>query len=490
MAYPGKRPDYSERMARKRTAATIKFYLLAIILGGLIGVAYMKRDELKTAYDNFTNKGAPPPVQPAEKVPATVPHEPVPTPSAPPAAKVPEPSKPTEPVVTQNISPRDEAEARRLIGEGKASLEKFDLAGAAKRFDEASAVKASSATRNDAKGWKGRALQYQNATKHIPVSSYAESDSAWVVETSEAEWRGLKIRETDENLFFQAIPEGNPATEGKQILPIPKSDIKKMTPIPLKQRQDEFSALLKSMEASTTITHSSDYYDLVYLSKRLGLLKECLEYLNKAFDGGPGHEPDPNLGDSFRSVVVRRVIGRASLLMTANRRTQVELELKKLNDTLPDYGPASEEVAAFRTQVMNKVTADFQPSVVLSQKESTSAPRRDNAKKMQRPAEENVIDVGVDNSKLRSSGPAAQVLDRGNLKFEEGMAIVRKYKLGTAGNKNENNRILMAAKVSLMEAIDIYEEALKLEPSNKSIRDRQQTASTMVYFCNKNLILG
>ena len=39
-------------------------------------------------------------------------------------------------------------------------------------------------------------------------------------------------------------------------------------------------------------------------------------------------------------------------------------------------------------------------------------------------------------------------------------------------------------------AIDLYDEALKLEPSNKAVRDRQEAAGRMVYFCMKNMILG
>ncbi len=59
------------------------------------------------------------------------------------------------------------------------------------------------------------------------------------------------------------------------------------------------------------------------------------------------------------------------------------------------------------------------------------------------------------------------------------------------GNKVDNNRILMQAKALLLEAIDQYEEALKLEPGNRAIQSAQQSANQMsLTFCLKNIILG
>ena len=180
--------------------------------------------------------------------------------------------------------------------------------------------------------------------------------------------------------------------------------------------------------------------------------------------------------------------------MAANRRTQVDLELKKLQNTLPGFAFADEEIAAFRSQVLNKVGADFQSSIVLNErKPDFSRPARAPAEKNKLPSsaasDENEIEVSVDNKSVVGRGPAAAAVEKANARFEQGAATFRRYKMGVGGNKDENNKNLLAAKALLNEAIDMYEEALKLDPGNKAVRDRQQSAGMMVYSCNKNLIL-
>lgn len=493
-----KKPDYSERLKRQRTSSTIKFYLVAIVLGAVLGLAYIQRSLIISVYNSVMAPPPPPPAPPAPAAPVLPPAEPKiaekkadegarrnldAVPAAP-------PPKAGAAMVGQPVLPKDELAARQILAEGKALMEAFNLSGASKRFDEAAKLKIGTALKDDAKVWKQKAEAFMNATRHMGLAEYAQSENAVVIETTDgSEWRGLKVKEDDETIYLQAVNDANPAAEGVQKFPIPKAEIKKMTPVPLAKRKGDFSELVLGTESATVISHSSDYYDLVYLSKRLGLGKECMMYLNRAFDGGPGHAPDPDLGDTFRQVVVRRAISRATLLMAGNRRVHVEIELKKLHDTLPGYGPAEEEIASFRSQVMAKVSADFQPSLVVNEKKADTkkVADKDKPKAKQAPVRDSDIEVSV--GKLKSDGPGAKFVDRGNAKFEEGMGIIRTYTVGVGGNKNDNNRILLQAKALLLEAIDSYEEALKVESSNRAVRDRQTTASQMVYFCNKNMIL-
>ncbi len=496
-----KKPDYSDRLKRQRTASTIKFYVIAIVLGALLGLAYIQRAAIISVYNSVMAPPPPPPAPPAPVAPAAAePERKIVEKSAvkalrgnqDAAAAIP-PAKAGSAIAEQAISPKDELTARKILADGKALMETFDLTGASKRFDEATKLKIGTALKDDAVVWKQKAEAFMNATRHIGLADYAQSENAVVVETTDgSEWRGLKVKEDDDTIYLQAVNDANPAAEGVQKFPIPKAEIKKMTPVPLARRKGDFSELVLGTESATVISHSSDYYDLIYLSKRLGLGKECMMYLNRAFDGGPGHAPDPDLGDTLRRVVIRRAISRATLLMAGNRRVHVEIELKKLRDTLPGFGPAEEEIAAFRSQVMAKVSADFQPSLVVNEKKADTkkvATADKDKSKGKQPVRESEIEIGVDNSKLKSNGPGAKYVDRGNAKFEEGMGIIRTYTVGVGGNKNDNNRILLQAKALLMEAIDSYEEALKVESSNRAVRDRQTTASQMVYFCNKNMIL-
>ncbi len=493
----GKKNDYAERLKRQRTASTIKFYIVAIVLGAVLGLAYIQRATIISVYNSVLG---PPPPPPAAPVPVTPPPAPkiietkvveAPKKNVDAAPSVP---KPQANIIREPaVSPAEENKARQLIAEGKTLMESFDLATAGKRFDEAAKLKIGTALKEDAQTWKQKTDTFQSAIKHIPFSEYSRGENAVTVETIAGdEWRGLKLKEDDSTIYLQAVSDSNPAAEGIQKFQIPRAEIKRITPVSLAKRKGDFSEMVLSAESATTISHSSDYYDLVYLSKRLGLGKECMMYLNRAFDGGPNHAPDPNVGDTFRKVVVRRSIGRATLMMAGNRRTQVELELKKLRDTLPGFAPADEEIAAFRSQVMDKVKADFQPSVVVTERKletKKAAPVTQVEKpkaKAPEPEESVVITTGTGPV---GNGASARFVDAGNSKFDKGMSIIRTYTVGVGGNKNKNNEILQQAKVMLLDAIDSYEEALKVEPSNKGVRDRQQTASQMVYFCNKNLIL-
>ncbi|MEI6232103.1 MAG: hypothetical protein WCT04_03570 [Planctomycetota bacterium] len=491
----GKKSEYAERLKRQRKTSAVKFYVLAVVLGSVIGLAYIKRVEIIAAYNSVMNPPPPPtpipkvePVEPkiADKVPPVEPtrknQDVVPTP----------PKPPTTVTREETISPKDEAKARAFLDEGKASLEAFDFATASKKFDEAATIRIGEALKKEVMAWQKKSVAFQNATKHIAISDYALTDKAVVIETTSGdELRGIKLKDDGETLYFQQVNDTNPAAVGIQKFPIPMSEIKKVKPISITQRKADFSEMILGLESGTSISDSTDYYDLVYLSKRLGLGKECMMYLNRAYDGGPGHAANPDLGDSFRMVVVRHFIGRATLLMTGNRRAQANDELRKLTTMLPGFGPAADEIAAFRLQVMDKVLTGFQPSVGIEIKKNepkkTVAVAKVDKPKMTKPEREDNVEIST--GLVMSTGAAGKILERGNSKFDEGMKVIRTYTLGVGGNKTDNNRILLQAKGQLLEAIDIYEDALKLEPANRAIKDRQQTASQMVYFCNKNLIL-
>jgi tetratricopeptide (TPR) repeat protein len=490
------RPSYKERMARKRLAGWLKFYLAAIVLGGLCGYAFLKRTELQALYEQYVAAPTPQPAAPAiketDKKVADAP-VPIPVPAVKPPPVVPPVVEAPKAVPKPVVLPQDQLRARKLIDEGKWLVNsELDFDAAGQSFEAAAALKAEPETLQEAQTWARKALEFAHATAHMHTAEFAVSENAVVIETIDgSEWQGLKQRDDGEKLYLQAVPESNPASEGKQIFPIPKNEIRKVTPLSRSARQANFAQVLLATEGASTITSGADAYDLVYLSKRLGMAKECAAYLNRAFDGGNGHAADPHLGDSFRQVVIRRALSRATLLMAANRVTLTELELKKLQQTLPNYPPLDQELAAFRSQVMAKVTPDYKSTITLSEsKPIAAAPKRADAPAAKPRAEESKIEVAADNSGVKGNGAAAAIVEKGNQKFTEGLTTIRRYVPGVGGNKDENNRVLTAARQSLNEAIDIYEEALKLDPGNRAILNRQKEASVLVYFCVKNFIFG
>ncbi|HLX64711.1 MAG TPA: hypothetical protein VKX17_25800 [Planctomycetota bacterium] len=488
----GKKPASIERIKRQQRGSAIKFYITSVVLGGLCGLAYLERAEIKSAYDKLMSSA---PVAPV--VPAVTPETPKSVEVIPPkeAAKKIETLPPVETappkavVVQPQFSVKDEQRAREILTEGRGLLEKFDFAAAGNRFADAAPLKLSPALADEVKLWKKKAAEFANATRHIAVADYAQGDNAVIVETIDGtEWRGLKTREEDDKIYVQVISETNPASEGKRTFPIPRNEIKKITPLPLKQRQADFNEMVTNLEGSIKLTHSTDLYDLVYLTKRLGLGKECVAYLNRAFDGGTGHAPDPNVGDTYRDVVVRRAIGRATLLMAANRRTQAELELKKLKDTLPGYAKADEDIATFRSEVMNKVSPDFHSSIVITEKKEPMKPVASSDSKAKKFERDDAVEISINNSGLTSTGAAGAMLTKANDEFGKGMSIIRTYQPGVGGNSVSNNKALSDAKSLFQQAQDDYDAAQKLEPTNGAIRSRQEEIGRMIYFCVKNMI--
>ncbi len=183
----GKKSDYVERLRRQQKTSAVKFYLIAIILGGLLGLTYIKRAEIKSVYDSLVNSAPPAPAPEPPKAPVE-PVKPVAVAPAPDAKKAPEPVVPIPPkppanvVVEPPVSLRDEATARKLLADGKTLLEKFDFAGASKDFDEAAKLKLGAPLKTETAVWVAKASAFQNATKHIPIADYAQSENAVIVE--------------------------------------------------------------------------------------------------------------------------------------------------------------------------------------------------------------------------------------------------------------------------------------------------------------------
>ena len=480
---PSRKPDFKTRQMRKKASGnTVKAFGAVVFLGLGVG-AYIERDLIMATF-------MPPnePVVIAKKAPAPPPVEERPIEKKvepPPVEKAPAPA-PAPKVIASAAAPSfstsDETAAAKLLADGKALLEKFQFTNAQTTFKQAMAKQASPATRESAKVWARKAELFEVATHHIPISPYAAAETTYVIQTRDGEERtGLIKSENDEQVVFQQVD--NPASLGQAFLPIPKSDIAKMTPCPLAQRQDDFMRLLGSLEEKVNIQRSTDYYDLVFLSKRLGLGRACIEYLNRAYNGGPEHAPDPYLDDSFRKELVHREIDRASLLLASGRKPFAEMVLNDLvKKKLPNYGVAQDEVDAFRLHILSKYRDDFKSTFKEVKKVEVASAKALKTQSAKQLASENDPVFEVDNSGVQGKGAAGPVVEKANTKYDEGMRLYRGFKQGTNGN---NNQALEAAMKSLTEAVDLYDEALKKDPGNKTVADRQLEANMIVYACKK-----
>jgi hypothetical protein len=488
----GGKPDYKARQARKNTMGYVKGFIFVVLLGVVVGLGIVYKDQLMAMLNKKPE--TPPPAPPAAKPVDVAPKVADKAPEAKPqteksGAPVEKPKQITE--VPQAAAGVEDIAAKALIEQGLKTLESLDFDKATDLFKQAGQKKVGTTVKNEALSLEKRARSFGTATRHIPISDYAIAENSCVLEmVSGSELQGLIKSQDDQLVLLQQVSSANPATLGKTTLPIPKSEIKNMRMVTLQQRREEFVQLLGSVESNTTITRSTDYYDLVYVSKRLGLGKECITYLTRAYNGGPGHDADPYLGDSFRKEVIRRTIDRCSLMLASGQaKYRVETELNDLvKKKLPGYDVAMDEVEAFRIQVLNKVKDDFKSTLRKTEVASSKAVKKEEKVAEARKAAKKITDEGeqmefvVENGGVKGNGSAGPIVEQANSKYEEGMKTYRSFRLGTNGN---NNQILKDAMKLLVDAVNMYDEALKKDPTNKSVLDRQTEANMIVYACKK-----
>ena len=492
------RPDWKKRQLQNAIMGAVKMFVGVVVFGVIVGLAIVYKDRwmpyLFGKPEEKVVQAPPPPPAPMEKIQPKV-EPPPPIMQAPPPPPI---EKKAPPAAVIPVLPTgEEAIAKKLIDQGRSALENFEFDKAKSFFREA-ATKRAGTLKDDAATWEKKVDAFATATKHIDVAEFAVSDAAYIIEMNDGqEFRGLKIAEPDDKLKFQSIPPNNPASTGQSIMTIDVADIRNRVALSKQQRHDEFIELLSKLESSVTVQRSTDYYDLVFLSKRLGLGHECIEYLNRAFTGGNTHPADPYVGDSFRKEVIRRCIDRASLMLAAGRpKHLVESELSKLLKTLKGYSVAEDEVEAFRRTVMAKIPDNFKSTITLTQSKPATqvaaaktvkndkaggppAAPQQSARQLT-DAEDTSIEVS--STGVQGHGAAAGIVDQANSKYEEGMRFYRGFKQGSNGDNNKN---LRAALKLLDEAVDLYDQALQKDPSNKAIVDRQTEASMVAYGCRK-----
>jgi len=497
--------DWKRYRQRHRVFAFVKLLLFVAVLGALVGLGIRFREQIMALIKPPEVAQTPPP--PKAIVPPPEPKRSV-VPAPPDAAKNiapepviprPEPSRPV-PAAPEPVE-AEEKRAKELLAQGQQEMGKLDFAGAKKIFDDAALLKAGPETHRDATRWQHKADQFHLGTKHIEVSKFATAPtSVRIVLRSGAEMRGLldPDADTEDTLALRRVSDENPAATGIQRVQLPKVEIFQKTEVPLAERQQEFQSLVAQLESNSEVgpgCRASDYYDLVFLSKRLGLAAKCLEYLNQAYV----KVPQGMLANVFRNLIIARALERANLLAVAGRKVQAEGVLNELlKYTLPDYEPAKDAVDAFRLDVLAKIKDDFKSTIALV-KPATPAPTQGTtataAAKPSKTAAQLVsqassdqgggtdVQIVVDDSGVSSRNPkAAALIAQANRFYSEGMATYAQYRQGTKGS---NNAILQKAESLLEKAVDLYGQALDLDKRNRAIEDRQVEANLIVYACKK-----
>ena len=484
--------DWRGRKRRQRFFGAFKLLFSVALLGALVGFGIVYRGVIMKWFTPTQVVQTPPPkviVEPAKVVPVKPPDEPIAKPAEPIVEKVVEPVRAAKP--ERLVVEAEENRAKELQAEGRKLLEKFDFAGGKKKYEQAATLKASQAVHDLAVLWARKAGEFEQGTKHIEVCDYAMVETSYRIKLiNGSEMQGIIFRESKDHIEFQRIPDDNPATLGRSKSSIPHGEIADKEPITLTKRQEEFNQLLTKLESGLELglaAKAADFYDLVFLSKRLGMGQNCIDYLDRAF----GRLADGQLGNAYRKLVVDRGIARAALQAAAGRKHYAEDELKRLLRTLPDYQVAKDEVETFRATILTQVKEDFRSTIVMKAKTAPSASANEtrkpepSAREMAAASDQGGgnEEVGsVDSSGVVGKGAAGPLVEKANQAYEAGMASYRKYTQGTKGN---NNQVLREADKYLDLAVNLYGDALAKDPGNKVIENRQVEANMILYACRK-----
>jgi hypothetical protein len=501
------RAEWQARQARQRLLNNLKAILGILLIGIVVGLAVINKDQLmallnKKKDDTKNIAAAPKLVTP----PPAVKQDPPPV--APPATAV-KPPPPVENAVPAKVPAEvipvgEEAAARALIESGRAALEQFSFKQAGTLFSQAAQKKAGPLIA-EAKSWASKAVQFESAISHIPVSDYAAAETSYILRTQDgSEMHGLIEPESLANpaeIVIQRVFPDNPMVTGKQKLTVGRSDVREVVPVSRDKRQEDFNRLLGVLTSNFSPERSVDYYDVAYVCRRLNLGARCIEYLDMAYSGANGKTPDKFLGDTFRKHVIHNTIERASLMLISGRHKKVvETELNNLvKRVLPGYQAAEDEVEAFRAEKLNAWRDDFKSTITL--KEVKRAPAVAAPAKPATPAapekkpeppptvkemasdEADQVEIEVDNNDVKGKSANSQKLvEEANKNYDEGMKLYRGFRQGTNGN---NNKLLKSALGYLEKAVDLYGKVIDMDGGNKVILDRQTEANMIAYACRK-----
>ena len=489
--------DWRGRKQKQRMFGIIKLIILVAILGAVAGLGIRYYPTIMASLSPAKDSPVPPPPPPKKKI--ATPPPPAPKKRVEPQVVERAPAKPIPVEKPKTNEPQfveaEEQRAKKLIEQGNQALMSVKFAAAKKAFGEAAQLRASKDTHAAAEKLAHKAGQYDLATSHVSPSKFATADTSWVLNLRGGRTlRGLIVGEQSQMITLLRVSEENPAATGTVRVPIPRLQIEERREVPLAERQKEFLDLLTQLESSLNLgpgARSTDYYDLIVLSKRLGLNDKCIAYLEAAYLKAP----DGALGTLYRKLIIDRALERATLLAVAGRKIQAEGVLNELTrKTLPGYGKAEDAADAFRMEVLAKIKDDFRSTIALkaSKPAPVAAAQRKKPKKTakelasaatSREAGGADVEIVVSNDGVNSSNSRANdFIQKGNKLYEEGMAEYRKYRQGTQGG---NNAVLKAAMVKLEKAVDLYGKALDIDKRNKAVSDRQVEANMIVYACKK-----
>ncbi len=454
-------------MAWRRFWAAVYTVFLVLLLGTAVGLGIAFRNRLAAFFLPPAQKKPAKIAQPA--APAKPPEErpmekkEVEPPQA--AAKVElPPERPVKP--PEAPLPRD-SEARMRIEKAKGYYGemRFDLA---RKECEAFAAAAdvSESLKKELQNLAAKCAAFDACVRHIEVAEHAIGTKKFVeVDLGGRSLRGVVVEDTPSQITIAAVLKTNPAGSGRSTFPIPKDQLSAPPrEIPLSQLQEEFREFLREVEGGVTPSRSVDFYDGIYVSRRLNLRKECLERLERAY------EMDPRLDETLRKELVRRSIEKAALFDMGGRTDFAEAELSKLLRMLPDFPLAQQEADAMRARIAAKSKIkNYKPTFQLVEKPKPKPGGDGEGKAESRPkAVRADVDTPVELVMKEAPKPketkAATVAAEAEKYGREAQGWREKWDANRNGR--DANSYLQKGVAAADKAIELYDQLSRMDPQN------------------------
>jgi hypothetical protein len=506
----GEAPDWRKRRTHQKIRHFIGALFFMALLGVLTGLTIVHWPQLKNKFGKTpqTLVNVPTKVKTSPSIRIPDPQDvkdktPVDSPNAniPDANRMPANGKSAVPVPGTG---KDDAQGRLFLSKGKQLLSQLQFEAAGKAFADAEGLTLSDALRNELKVQKEKVKQFHFATKHISSSPFAVKPDA-VRFNRVGGMQGVGFIHSGRkpgNCMVEVVY--NPAATGSQKFEVPENELESR-PYPLEDRKNWFRGILRDAASDFNPASGTDYYDMIYLSKRLSLEQECLDYLEKAYS------MDSHIGDSFRKKIMNDRLSHAALLLAAGRpKMLVEDVLKRMEAELSDFQQARDEAESFRMDALAKVKDTYKPTLQVSDRpktvvalapppstsstsvksvnkatENSSRTPITNARKIVADAigAEQAPQFDTSDDSLKVGAKADPLVRQANDLYRKGLDVWRGIPNMNFGSQR-NARLDEGIRI-MDQATELYMKALDFEENNMALENRATEANMILYAMRK-----
>ncbi len=455
-------------MARNGEGKTLAYLgVLVVLLAVLAGLVYSRWDTIRDRFKPGDSKVADnsPRPRPRRERP-TPPARPVVPSDKPPVA----PPDLGRPAVDEAVN----ADARKLIEQGALAMASGDFIGARTKFSLVDGLKCSGELRSSAKSMAHRATTFDDLTAPIAKSTEASGQLYHFELIDDAEFDAV-IRSQDEKFY-------NIRKNSGIGMPIPRHNVRKVTPISKEDQKADLVERLSRLEGEIKPQSGVDFYRLAEFAWSNNLTEQSVKLLDKAYDA------DKSLHQSVIDQKAGVLLAKAFWHDAKNSITWARKYCHKVTGDYPasKHAPSAEELlASIEGREKKRKAGKYKATVRITGGDDAIKTKveRKIAKSLPQRAKD-VVKVRAEST--GGTGAASGVLREADQVFNKAL---QDYQQGRPGMPNFNRHLADAAK-GFDNAMNLYEKAQRLDPKNNQIDNRMTDCQKYGYHARKMQTLG